>query len=127
MYMALKHAHLLLIFFSVSLFIFRFCLRMKNSKWFDIKWLTITPHIIDFLLIATGVALVFVTGFIPFTPDTVWMTEKLTCVLAYIALAYVALYYSQGTLFRIFAFLGALGWIYAAANLAMSKTPQLLG
>lgn len=127
MYFALKYSHLVIIALSVLLFIVRFCLRMNKSKYFDNRWLKVLPHIVDTLLIATGVALIFITGFIPFTPESVWMTEKLTCVLAYLALSYVALYYSQGTLFRLFAFFGALGWVYAAATLAMSKTPQLLG
>lgn len=127
MYATLKHLHLIFIFLSVTLFIFRFCLRMKDSKWLEKKWLKVTPHIVDTVLIATGVGLIFLTGFFPFTPQGLWMTEKLTCVLAYIALGYVALHYSQGTLFRLFAFFGALGWVYAAASLAMSKTPQLLG
>lgn len=127
MYFALKYSHLLLIVLSVLLFVFRFILRMKNSAWFESRWMKILPHLVDTTLIATGVALVFITGFIPFTSTAVWMTEKLTCVLAYLALGYVALYYSKSTLFRLFAFFGALGWVYAAATIAISKTPQLLG
>lgn len=127
MYLALKYSHLLFIVLSVSLFILRFGLLMKKSKWFESRWIKVLPHVVDTLLIATGLGLIFITGFIPFTPSAVWMTEKLTCVLAYIALSYVALFYSQGTLFKLFAFFGALGWVYAAATLAISKTPQLLG
>ena len=67
----------------------------------------------------------WVIGFVPLH-ESVWMTEKLT-VLAYIALGFVALHYSKGFLFRLIAFLGALGWVYAAAKLALTKTPQLLG
>ncbi len=126
-YVQLKHFHLLLIVLSVALFVFRFVLLMKKSPWLKAKWIKIVPHIVDSFLIATGVGLILMTGFIPFTSYGVWMTEKLMCVLAYIVLGYVTLHYSHGTLFRIFAFLGALGWVYAGAHLAMSKTPQLLG
>ncbi|MEZ8141545.1 invasion protein [Enterovibrio norvegicus FF-33] len=127
MYAALKHSHFLFIALSVSLFILRFAWLMMGSKMLEKKWVKVVPHIIDTGLLATGIALIAITGFIPFTPSAVWMTEKLTCVLAYIALGYVALHYSQGTLFRLFAFFGALGWVFAAANLAITKTPQLLG
>ncbi|PKF51845.1 SirB2 family protein [Enterovibrio nigricans] len=127
MYAALKHTHLLFIALSVSLFILRFIWRSMGSTMMQKKWVKIVPHIIDTGLLATGVALIAVTGFMPFTPAGVWMTEKLTCVLAYIALGFVALHYSQGTMFRVFAFFGALGWVYAAAKLAMTKTPWLLG
>ncbi|MBV7300094.1 SirB2 family protein [Enterovibrio paralichthyis] len=127
MYVALKHTHLLFIALSVSLFIIRFVWSMMGSKMMEKKWVKVVPHIIDTVLLTSGVALVFITGFIPFTPAALWMTEKLTCVLAYIALGYVALHYSRGMAFRLFAFFGALGWVYAAADLAITKTPQLLG
>ncbi|USH01777.1 SirB2 family protein [Grimontia kaedaensis] len=127
MYVALKHTHLMFIALSVILFIIRFAWRMMDSKMLEKKWVKVVPHVIDTILLGTGVALIFVTGFYPFTPQGMWMTEKLTCVLAYIALAFVAMKYSQGTMFRLFAFFGALGWVFAAANLAITKTPQLLG
>ncbi|MCC4801012.1 invasion protein [Enterovibrio norvegicus] len=127
MYVALKHIHLFTIALSVTLFIIRFVWRMMDSKMLEKKWVKVVPHVIDTALLLTGISLVVITGFTPFTPGAVWMTEKLTCVFAYIALGFVALNYSQGTLFRLFAFFGALGWVYAAANLAITKTPQLLG
>lgn len=127
MYHALKHFHLLLILISVSLFIIRFGLSVAGSHWMKKKQVKILPHVVDTLLLTSGVALIGYTGFMPFTPESVWMTEKLTCVLAYIALGFVALHYSKGFLFRLIAFLGALGWVYAAAKLALTKTPQLLG
>ncbi|KXF79854.1 SirB2 family protein [Enterovibrio coralii] len=127
MYVALKHTHLLFIALSVSLFILRFVWRQMGSQMMQKKWVKVVPHIIDTGLLATGIALIAITGFVPFTPAGMWMTEKLTCVLAYIALGFVALHYSHGTMFRYFAFFGALGWVYAAANLAITKTPLLLG
>lgn len=127
MYAALKHTHLLFLALSVSLFIIRFVWSMMGSKMMSKKWVKVVPHVIDTGLLATGIALIFITGFIPFTPAALWMTEKVTCVLAYIALGVVALRYSNGTMFRLFAFFGALGWVYAAAKLAMTKTPFLLG
>ncbi|WP_434359330.1 SirB2 family protein [Parasalinivibrio latis] len=127
MYMALKHTHMLAILLSVTLFIVRFFWVMRGSDMMQKKWVKVVPHIIDTVLLGTGVALIFVTGFYPFTPAGLWLTEKLTCVLAYIALGFVALHYSRGALFRTFAFLGALGWVYAAASLAIHKVPQFLG
>ncbi len=127
MYHALKHTHLLFIALSVFLFILRFGLLIANSQWLEKKWLKVVPHLIDTSLLATGIALIGITGMMPFTEHSVWMTEKLACLLAYFALGFVALHYSHGILFKLFAFLGALGWVYAAAKLAITKTPQLLG
>lgn len=127
MYHALKHTHLLFIALSVFLFVFRFGLLMANSQWLEKKWLKVVPHLIDTCLLATGIALIGITGIMPFTEHSLWMTEKLACVFAYFALGFVALQYSHGILFKLFAFLGALGWLYAAAKLAITKTPLLLG
>ncbi|OOE54929.1 SirB2 family protein [Salinivibrio kushneri] len=126
-YMALKHTHLLTVVLSLSLFVIRFVWVMRGSEMMNKKWVKVTPHVVDTLLLSTGVALIFVTGFIPFTESGAWLTEKLTCVLAYIALGFVALHYSRGKLFRTVAFLGALGWAYAAANLALLKVPHVMG
>jgi uncharacterized membrane protein SirB2 len=126
-YMALKHTHLLSIVLSLSLFVIRFFWVMRGSEMLNKKWVKVTPHVVDTVLLTTGIGLIFVTGFVPFTPSGAWMTEKLTCVLAYIALGFVTLHYSRGKLFRTFAFFGALGWAYAAANLALTKVPHLMG
>ncbi len=127
MYHALKHTHLLFLALSVFLFVVRFGLLMAKSQWLEKKWLKVVPHLIDTALLTTGIALIGITGFMPFTEHSMWMTEKLACVLAYFALGFVALRYSHGILFKLFAFLGALGWLYVAAKLAITKTPLLSG
>ncbi len=127
MYHALKHIHFLFIALSVILFVLRFGLMIAKSEWTNKKQVKIAQHVIDTFLIVSGIGLIGYTGFVPFTSGSLWMTEKLTCVLAYIALGYVALHYSKGFLFRLIAFLGALGWVYVAAKLAITKTSQLMG
>lgn len=127
MYLALKHTHLLSVVLSLTFFVIRFFWVMRGSDMMTKKWVKVSPHIIDTVLLTTGISLIFVTGYVPFTAAAPWLTEKITCVLAYIALGFVALHYSRGKLFRTFAFLGALGWAYAAVSLATTKVPQLLG
>ncbi|WP_263363828.1 SirB2 family protein [Candidatus Enterovibrio escicola] len=123
----LKHIHLLSIVISVVLFIIQFVWRMRDSTNFDKKWVKVVPPLINIMLLSTGIALIVITGFIPFTANTLWMTEKLMCVIAYLAFGFIALHFSQDTVCRLFAFFGALGWVYAITNLAVTKTPQLLG
>lgn len=83
------------------------------------------PHVVDTAMLLSGVALIFITGFIPFTGAAPWLTEKLTCVLVYIALGFVTLGNSKNKVFKTFAFLGALGWLMVAANIAMTKATFL--
>ncbi|MBL4828448.1 MAG: SirB2 family protein [Aliivibrio sp.] len=127
MYAAIKHIHMLTIVLSVGLFIFRYILLMSKSSLLEKKFLKVAPHVIDTLLLGTGVVLIFLTGFYPFTPAGLWLTEKLTCVFAYIALGYVALHLGESRVFKGFAFFGALGWILMAAKLAVTKVPSFLG
>ncbi len=123
LYMSLKHIHLLSIALSVFLLTLRYILMMMNSSVLHKKWLKITPHIVDTVLLASGITLIFITGFIPFTPAAPWLTEKITCVLVYIALGFIALKLGKTKLIRSIAFFGALGWLYWAAHLAITKVP----
>lgn len=91
MYEGLKHFHLLTIAISATLLSVRFALMMANSKLLENKFLKVFPHINDTFLLLSGIYLIVITGFIPFTPAAPWLTEKLTCVLAYIALGFFAL------------------------------------
>ena len=117
MYLTVKYTHLILIVVSVCFFIIRFIWRQVHSRMMSYKWVRVTPHIIDSSLLLSGVALIYITSFMPFTASGEWLTEKLFCVIAYIGLGYIALRPSGGTLFRVFAFGGALGWLYLAASL----------
>ncbi|MCG7495733.1 SirB2 family protein [Vibrio sp. Of7-15] len=127
MYAAVKHIHLLSIVLSISLFVFRYILVMRASPMLEKPLLKKMPHMVDTVLLATGIGLVLITGFTPFTPAGLWLTEKLTCVMVYIALGFVTLHYGKNKVFKTFAFLGALGWLMVAAKLAVTKVPTFLG
>jgi uncharacterized membrane protein SirB2 len=125
MYTAVKHIHLFMIACSVLLFVVRYVLMMVDSDLRNKAFLKRVPHVVDTAMLLSGVALIFITGFIPFTGAAPWLTEKLTCVLVYIALGFVTLGNSKNKVFKTFAFLGALGWLMVAANIAMTKATFL--
>ncbi|WP_162063289.1 SirB2 family protein [Vibrio taketomensis] len=122
MYEGLKHFHLLTIALSATLLSVRFVLLMANSPLRENKFLKVFPHINDTALLLSGVALIVL--FIPWSAAP-WLPSKLTCVLAYIALGFFALKLAKNNLLRIFAFLGALGWLMMAGKIAITKTPLL--
>ncbi|MFH0257202.1 SirB2 family protein [Vibrio rumoiensis] len=125
LYTSMKHVHLLAIALSVLFLTVRYILMMMDSPLLNKKFFKVTPHIVDTVLLTSGIALIFITGFIPFTAAGAWLTEKITCVLVYIALGFVALKLGRGKVIRTVAFFGALGWLYWAAHLAMTKVPTL--
>lgn len=127
MYEGLKHFHLFTIALSATLLSVRYGLMMANSTWLEKKFFKVAPHVIDTFLLLSGIGLILVTGFVPFTSSAPWLTEKLTCVLAYIALGFFALKIGKNKLLRTFAFLGALGWLLMAGSVAVSKVPLFLG
>lgn len=127
MYTAVKHIHLFMIACSVLLFVVRYVLMMVDSELRNKAFLKRVPHVVDSAMLLSGIALIFITGFIPFTGAAPWLTEKLTCVMVYIALAFVTLNNGKNKVFKTFAFFGALGWLMVAAKIAVTKVPTFLG
>ncbi|EEX42444.1 SirB2 family protein [Vibrio sp. Vb2880] len=127
MYEGLKHFHLLTIGLSALLLSVRYVLMMMDSELRQHKFLKVFPHIVDTCLLLSGIGLIFVTGFVPFTAAAPWMTDKLTSVLAYIALGFFALKLGRNKLLRTFAFFGALGWLAIAGKIAVTKIPMFFG
>lgn len=127
MYEGLKHFHMLTIALSALLLSVRYVLMMRDSALLQHKFLKITPHVVDTCLLLSGIGLIFITGFIPFTVAAPWMTDKLTCVLAYIALGLFALKLGRTKLMRTLAFFGALGWLAIAGKIAVTKVPMFFG
>ncbi len=127
MYEGLIHLHLLTIGISATLLSLRCVLKMTDSNLLETKFLKVVPHVVDSIMVLTGIGLIYVTGFMPFTGVAPWMTEKLTCVLAYIALGFFALKLAKNNLLRTFAFFGALGWLGMAGKVAVTKVPLFFG
>lgn len=127
MYEGLKHFHMLTIALSALLLSVRYVLMMRDSALLQHKFLKITPHVVDTFLLLSGIGLISITGFIPFTAAAPWMTDKLTCVLAYIALGLFALKLGRTKLMRTLAFFGALGWLAIAGKIAVTKVPMFFG
>ncbi len=125
-YFALKHVHILTAFLSVSLFILRYWWQYRGSAMSTKRWVRVVPHVNDTLLLGTGVALVLITHFYPFTPQGAWLTEKLFGVIIYIVLGFIALgRRPRSQQVRWIAFLLGLVVIYIVIKLATTKIPLL--
>lgn len=123
MYMAFKHLHLLMVVLSVILLFIRFGMMLKGSALLQTKLLKVGPHLVDTLLILSAVALMLTINQYPFVNS--WLTEKFIALLAYIALAVMAVR-GRTTAIRWLCFLGALGWLGLMVRVALSKQPVFL-
>lgn len=125
-YFALKHLHILTVAISVSLFILRYWWQYRGSAMSTRRWVRIVPHVNDTILLGSGVALVMITHFYPFTPQGAWLTEKLFGVIIYIVLGFIVLgRRPRSQQIRWLAFLLALVVLYIIIKLATTKIPLL--
>jgi len=123
-YPLIKNLHLLTVFITVALFLLRFYWLRRGSAMLTQRWVRILPHANDTLLLLTGLLLVLITHFYPFTPQGSWLTEKLLAVIIYIALGFVALSRRPRTdRTRWIAFLVALIALVTIITLALTKMP----
>ncbi|EKM0525360.1 invasion regulator SirB2 [Cronobacter turicensis] len=125
-YFAVKHLHILTVVISISLFILRYWWQYRNSPMSSKRWVRIVPHVNDTVLLGSGVALVLITHFYPFTPQGAWLTEKLFGVIIYIVLGFIALgRRPRSQQVRWIAFLLGLVVLYIIVKLATTKIPLL--
>lgn len=123
-YPLIKNLHLLTVIVTISMFVLRFFWLRTGSAMLSRRWVRILPHANDTLLLLTGISLVMITHFYPFTPQGSWLTEKLLGVIIYIALGFVALSRRPRTdRTRWIAFLVALIALVMVIKLALNKMP----
>lgn len=84
LYSSLKIVHICCAVLSVSLFAIRGLVGglLRYRLW---RWLHIVPHVIDALLLASGITLAILIHQYPFF-NSPWLTVKIIALLVYIAL-----------------------------------------
>lgn len=122
MYLEVKTFHLATVAISISLFIFRF---LRYYAYAKIKpqppLLKYFPHLNDTLLFSSGIALISITKFVPFSGVAPWLSYKLAAVLLYIVCGFWAMNKKASQWSRIFFFLASIGWLLVVIALAISK------
>ncbi|GKQ98573.1 MULTISPECIES: SirB2 family protein [Aeromonas] len=127
MYFAIKHLHLLLIGLAVLMFMLRFYwLQTGSSRAASARTLRLSGWL-NGLVVLSGVLLCMVLDLNPLNNATPWLSEKLTAILVVAFLAMMAMRLARSNGIRWFAFLGALGWVFFIAKLAVYKQASLFG
>lgn len=121
------YLHIASAIFSVSFFTLRYWWMHHRSALLEARWVHVLPHIVDSVLLLSGVALVVMTRYFPFTEEGAWLTEKLFGVIIYIFLGFVALgrRRPRSQQSRFIAFLLALMVLCIIVKLAITKVPLL--
>ncbi len=102
----LKQAHVALALMSLSGFAVRGYWMMRNSVLLQKRWVKFLPHLVDTLLLVTGVSMVVSLGLYP--TEQTWLAAKLAALVLYVLLGTVALKRGKSYTVRVTAFAGAL-------------------
>ncbi|SEG77281.1 SirB2 family protein [Marinobacterium lutimaris] len=117
LYIALKHFHLTTVALTILLFLFRSALMLWYSKGLNWRWVRVVPHVIDTLLLLSGIGLMFLIQQYPLVNG--WLTAKVVGLLLYILFGTVALKRGRTRKIRYVALLGALlslGYLVSVAR-----------
>ena len=121
MYHLLKHLHVTCAAVSFTLFFLRGIWTLTDSRLMTQRWVRIVPHLIDTLLLGSAIALTFTIDQYPLT-DT-WLSAKVTALLVYISLGFIALKFGRTPIIRLSAWLCAQGVFIYIVAVAVSHDP----
>jgi len=99
----------------------RHVLNLRGVAWRNSRALRIMPHVVDSTLLASAIALMFITHQYPFVNS--WLTVKLFALVAYIVLGSIALKYGRTPFGRRAAFLTAAAVFAFIISVARSHSP----
>ena len=85
----LKDTHMLFILLSVGSFITRIMLAQFKPAWLQPKLAKIAPHVIDTILLLSGIGLVFQGNWM--AGEFGWILTKLVMLIAYIGFGVMAM------------------------------------
>ncbi|MGE5522585.1 MAG: SirB2 family protein [Rhodospirillaceae bacterium] len=120
-YLAIKSVHMASVAMSYGLFFVRGVWMMLDSPLLAARWVKIVPHVIDTILLASGVALAVMLRQYPLQAG--WLTAKVIGLLIYIALGTIALKRGKTRRTRVTAWLAAQAVFVYIVSVAITKNP----
>jgi uncharacterized membrane protein SirB2 len=121
-YLAVRHMHMGFAALSGTFFLLRGLWMLRASPLLQQRWVRIAPHVIDTLLLASALFLVFVSGQYPFAQP--WLGAKLCALVLYIVLGTIALKRGRTAQVRALAFGAAV--LTFAYIVAVAVTRQVI-
>jgi len=122
-YLVLKALHVASAAASLSLFVTRGVWMISAPERLQRRWVKIVPHIVDTVLLASALALVWQLGGLAALRAQSWLVAKIVALLAYIALGSIALKRGRTMRTRIVAFIVAVAVFGYIVSVAIAKSP----
>ena len=125
-YSVVKLVHLICVVISLSGFFARGVGHLMGANWMSLKWVKVSPHVVDTLLLVSGVGLIMITHQYP--GETLWISVKLGLVLIYILLGVVAFRLTRNRVQMICAWVAALAIVMLILMIAGThQVPDFMG
>ncbi|SCY64588.1 Uncharacterized membrane protein SirB2 [Nitrosospira sp. Nl5] len=122
-YASLKMIHVTSVAISYLLFSLRGIWMMQESTVLQQRWVKITPHVVDTVLLTSAIALAIMIHQDPINNS--WLSAKITGLLLYIGLGMTALKYGKTRKTRISAWIAAQVVFLYIVLVALTKSPTL--
>lgn len=120
-YTTLKALHVGSVATSYGLFVLRGVWMMRDSPLLAARWVKVTPHLVDTVLLVSAILLAVASRQYPL--DAPWLTAKVVGLVIYIGLGTVALKRGRTRRVRIAAWVGAqLVFVYIV-TVAVTRNP----
>ena|SRR3569623_2081437 len=123
-YFTVKHIHIACVALSGAFFLLRGIWMRRSSPLLEQHWVRIVPHIVDTVLLASALTLVWMSGMYPFVQS--WLTAKVLGLVLYILLGTIALKRGKTRSVRVAAFFAALLVFSYIVGVAITKQAVLL-
>jgi uncharacterized membrane protein SirB2 len=120
-YLVLKTIHVLAATATISGFLLRGYWMLTESEKLQRRVTRIVPHVVDTILLVSGVATLWLLQLNPFTQT--WLVAKFSGLIAYILLGTIAIKRGKTLQIRLIALVGAVSVFAYIAGVAITKSP----
>ena len=122
-YLTLKHVHAGSAAVSLTLFVVRGAWMMFAPQRLQRQWVRVVPHLVDTVLLASAIALIWQLGGLPALGTQTWLVAKIIALLLYIVLGSVALKRGRTLRTRVIALFAAIAVFGYIVSVAIAKSP----
>ena len=120
-YLLLKQLHIACAALSIAGFAARGVLMLRESHLLQARFVRTAPHVVDSALLASAIALAWMSGQYPFAQS--WLTAKVLALIVYIVLGAIALKPARSATVRRAAFALALATVLYIVSVALTRDP----
>ena len=117
-YIALKHLHMTAVALRGLFFLIRGGWLLQNSPQLQAKWVKISPHVIDTILLLSAIGLLVVGHQFP-----AWVHVKITLLIVYIGLGVMAFRKAKTTHQKVGFLVSAMMVYMFIISVAIAKSP----